>query len=359
MKTMKLRTLVAAMVVAFAPLASQGQTAAGSTDIDKQTTLLNATAENKGQAQVATKIASSFTHLAGSDENALKLVQALRSGSKVTLTAATSGTGTPGTGTGTTTSFTPPTGKMGWGNVFNSLALAQNQLTQLGITNPTQEQLQAALVGGDVTVDGKTTTLKGILTLRADGMGWGNIAKETGTKLGPVVSSIRSTQHTVAALAPATGDGSGTTSTPTAGATTKASAKGVTTANGGSTSVSSKGVSTAAGTAGPGHSSKGITTAGGATSSGSASRGLVTAGGASAGSLTHGNSANAPGKGIVTAAGSSAGAGITHGNSGNKGGAGLVTAGGSSAASVTTAANNAGGSGKGNAGGNGKGKGGG
>jgi hypothetical protein len=330
MKAMKLRTLVAAAVVAFAPLASQAQTTATSSDIDKQTQLLNTTAENKGQTQVATKIASSFTNLAGSQENSLKLVQALRSGSSVTLTTTATGTGTgtgtgPGTGTGTTTSttFAPPTGKMGWGNVFNSLALAQDSLAKLGITNPTNAQLQAALTGGDVTVDGKTTTLKGVLTMRADGMGWGQIAQANGTKLGPVVCSIRSTQNKVAALPPATAGATTTTTTTTAAGSTAKSA------------------------------SKGVTTAAGAAAGGSGSKGLVTAGGTAAGSVTHGNSANAPGKGIVNAAGGSAGTTVTHGNSGNAGGKGVVNAGGGAAAGVTTA----GGNGKGNAGGNGNGKG--
>jgi len=325
MKKPKLRTLIAATIVAFSPLASQAQTTSTSSDIDKQTQLLNTTAENKGQTQVATKIASSFTNLAGSQDNALTLVRALRDGSKVTLTTTTPGTGTD-PGTTTATSFTPPTGKMGWGNVFNALALAQDSLARAGITNPTNAQLQAALMGGDVTnSNGTTTTMKGILQMRADGMGWGQIAQASGTKLGPVVSSIKSTQHKVAALP--------TTATPT----------GVTTPT------------TAAAS-----SSKSLTTAAGATTTaakGSASSGVVTAGGASVGSITHGNSANAPGKGVVTAAGGSAGI-VTHGNSANAPGQGVVTAAGGNASSVTSAAD-AGGNGKGNAGGNGKGKGGG
>ena len=337
MTTMKLRTLAAAIAISFAPLVSHAQTTATAGDIDKQTQLLDTTAENRGQTQVATKIASSFTKLAGSDENALKLVQSLRSGSKVTLTTTTTtpgtgtgtGTGTGnGTGTTTTTSFTPPTGKMGWGNVFNSLALAQDSLARMGITNPTNAQLQAALVGGDITVDGKTTTLKGILTMRADGMGWGQIAQANGTKLGPVVSSIRSTQNKVAALPPATAGG---TTTPT-----------VTTAAGTTPKSSSKGVVTATGSSAGSH--------------GSQSKGVVTAGGTAAGTVTHGNSANAPGKGIVNAAGGSVGTTVTHGNSGNAGGKGVVDAGGGTAGGVTTATGNAGGNGKGNAGGNGKGK---
>ena len=329
MRTMKLRILLAAMCFASAPFCVNAATAAATTtDIDQQTTQLDTTAENKGQTQVATKIASSFTKLAGSQDNALKLVQALRNGSSVTLTAPASsgGTGTgTGTGTGgtTTTSFTPPTGKMGWGNVFISLALAQDQLKRLGITDPTQAQLQAALMGGDVTgADGKTVTLKGILQMRADGMGWGRIAQASGTKLGPVVSSIKSTRSKVAAL-PSTSAG-GTTTT-TAGAATKSA-------------------------------SKGVTTAGGSAAGNNAGKGVVTASGTVAGgTVTHGNSGNAPGRGIVNAAGGAGGnvtaaTGSPHGR-----GAGVVNAGGGNADAVSNAA----GQNKGNAGGNGKGKGGG
>jgi hypothetical protein len=332
MRTTKLRTLVATMLLASAPLALQAATsAATTTDIDKQTTQLNTTAENKGQTQVATKIASSFTKLAGSQDNALKLVQALRNGTSVTLTSTTStggtGTGTrTGTGTGTggttSTSFTPPTGKMGWGNVFISLALAQDQLARLGITDPTQAQLQAALMGGDVTgADGKTVTLKGIVQMRADGMGWGQIAQASGTKLGPVVSSIKSAHTKVAALPSASGSGT-TAPTSASGTTAKSASKGVTTAAG--------------------------------TNENAGSKGLVTAGGTSAGgTVTHGNSTNAPGRGIVNAAGGGTANVTAATGSGN--GQGVVNAGGGNAAGVS----NAGGNGKGNAGGNGKGKGGG
>jgi len=331
MRTMKLRTLAVAMLVAAVPLVSHAQATSASSDIDKQTQLLNTTAENKGQTLVATKIAGSFTNLAGSQDNALSLVRSLRDGTEATLTTTTAGTGTV-PGTTTTTSFTPPTGKMGWGNVFNSLALAQDSLARLGITNPTNEQLQAALMGGDVTVNGKTTTLKGILQMRADGMGWGQIAQATGTKLGPVVSSIRSAQHKVAALPPATTSSSTVTSAASAPT---------------ATGKSSHGVTTAAGTSGvnSGNAMKGITTAAGA------SAGTVTAAGGSG----HGNSANAPGRGVVTAAGGAAGT-VTVASGGSHGqGAGIVNADGANAASVS----NAGGNGKGNAGGNGKGKGGG
>jgi hypothetical protein len=330
----KARLLSAALLIALAPVA-QAQTAG---DVDTQVSTLDTTTANRGQTQVATRIAASFTSLTGSQDESLALVNALRNGTPVTLTD-TSATGTGngngngsghGNGTGntggttgtattpTTTTITPPTGKMGWGEVFISLALAKAELANLGITNPTDAQLQAALTGGTITkADGKTVTVKGVLEMRADGMGWGQIAKAEGTKLGPVVSSMKSA-HTKLAALPATSSGS------TTGAATPVSK-----------SATPKGITTAAGSSvsGPG--------------SAKSHKGIVTAEG-SIGGAGHGHSS--AGRGLVTAAGGTAGglptAGVhtTHTS-------GVVTGVGASAAAVTTA------QGAGNAGGNGHGKG--
>lgn len=327
--------LAAAVIYAIAGSAHAQTTppATGGTTVSGQTTQMDTLASNKGQTQVANKIAADFTVLAGSRDNAVALVNALRNGTPATLTASTTGTGT-GTTPPADTTITPPTGKMGWGNVFISLALAQKVLTQAGITEPTAADLQAALLGGDIVgADGKTVTLQGVLTLRADGMGWGQIAHVQNTKLGPVVSSIKSANQRIATL-PSTPD-KGTTiasadggkaTAKTAKAAASASAKsGVTTASG--TPASSKGMTTAANAQGHGQSSKGITTASGASAS------------------THGNQG---GKGLTTAAGGSAGsAGIVSAEAGVKGnghayGRGLVTAAGGNAATVSTAAMRAG-----------------
>ena len=72
----------------------------------------------------------------------------------------------------TTETFTPPTGKMGYGNIDNALALASASLEKKGITNPTPAQLEAAVME--------------ILRMRADGKGWGQIADAKGFKLGEV-----------------------------------------------------------------------------------------------------------------------------------------------------------------------------
>ncbi len=361
-----MRILASSLLIALSPLAAAQVTGGG--DLDTQVRVLDATAANKGQTLVAGKIASNFTNLAGSEENALALVNALRTGgeAKIVTTTTVPGTGgAPATTTTTNTAIDTPTGKMGWGNVKIALGLAQDVLLRAGITDPTAAQLQTALNGGTLTrADGTTFQTKGVLQLRADGMGWGKIAQAGGTKVGPVVSTLRETNARLAALPPAEKPATTTTTATTAaaGATAagKSTAKGVNTAAGGAATASggkgSKGVTTAAGgstTVSSGDKSpKGITTAGGATAgNGHASKGLVTAGGASAGAAPKGN---AYGRGVVTAAGgtSTQVAAASSLKGGNAAGAGVVSGSGG-AAGVT----HGGGNGNGNAGGNGNGKG--
>lgn len=143
-----------------------------------------------GESSATDKMSSSFSDLAGSESNSRSLVNGLRSGSDVTLTTQTS-EGTPAT----STTFTPKTGKMGYGNTYIALGLAQESLKQAGVTDPTAADLQAALNGGTVTTGtgdtAKTVTLTGILAQRAAGQGWGQIAKSNNLNLGQVVSDLR------------------------------------------------------------------------------------------------------------------------------------------------------------------------
>jgi hypothetical protein len=79
---------------------------------------------------------------------------------------------------------------MGWGNVKIALALAQAELTSAGDANPTSADIQAALNGGTVTSGTTTVTLTGVLTQRASGLGWGQIAHADNLNLGTVVSGV-------------------------------------------------------------------------------------------------------------------------------------------------------------------------
>lgn len=141
------------------------------------------TAAKQGAATVTARLSADFAALAGTTANANALVTGLHDGSTVSLTTVASGTSQ-------TKTFTPATGKLGYGNVFISLALAQSELTKAGIANPTPDQLVAALNGGNVTVGGKTVALNGVLTLRASGQGWGQIARTLNVRLGSVLSDL-------------------------------------------------------------------------------------------------------------------------------------------------------------------------
>jgi hypothetical protein len=117
---------------------------------------LAAWAENRDQ------LVKQYSDFAGSDANSRSLVDGLRDGKEVKLTDGK-----------TTTTFTPPTGKMGNGNVKIALAIAAADLKKQGITDPTPEQLKAEMTK--------------LLQDRADHQGWGKIAQERGFKVGDLM----------------------------------------------------------------------------------------------------------------------------------------------------------------------------
>ena len=190
-------------------------------DLNSQVTTMNTTTANQGQTNVINKISGDFNSFLGADSKTV--VTGLRSGTPITLTSTTT---TPSTTPGglpvtttTNTVITPPNGQMGFGNVYISLALAKQQLSTLGITQPTPQQLQAALTGGTITqttgtgatAATTTTDLQGVLTMRSQNMGWGQIAQKLGFKLGPVISGMKSANHSLASSAAASSKGSGVT----------------------------------------------------------------------------------------------------------------------------------------------------
>jgi len=173
--------------------------------------LLGAPALALGQAGGSLKaemaLVDSYTAFAGSQQNALALVNGLRNGSQVTLQPAgaacpgpapkppapvppgfpggpvpSSSGALPPSATILPASFTPPTGVMGYGNVNIAMDLARQQLARAGFAKPTPVQLRASFMGGPVTTcAGVTTQLEGILALRAAGNeGWGRIAARLG-----------------------------------------------------------------------------------------------------------------------------------------------------------------------------------
>lgn len=254
----------ARMLAAALLLAAMGAPAAAA---DVVTTAPTATpaVTTDGQSKVQARYVGEFSVFAGSEDNAQSLYSGLRNGTRITLTEPWTGSnGSSGT---TVVQFDPPTRPMGNGNVTIATALAREQLAGYGITEPTPQQLQAALTGGAIQPADSTASpvmLKGVLVQRADGMGWGNIARASGTNLGSVVSGLRSSRGDRLASAGGLSE-SGTTSGTASGM------------------VSSRGLTTAAG--GSGTPRAGITkadamrSAGHGRSSYTPSRGIVTAGG--------------------------------------------------------------------------------
>ncbi len=156
----------------------------------------------------ASRLASEFAAFAGSRENALSLVRGLRDSTPVALTAG---------GQAAASSrliFSPPTKPMGYGEVSRALSLTRSHLAAQGIINPTPAQLQMALMGGATTSgsgqSAQTAGTAGVLQLRRQGMGWGQIAQS----LNVSPSGHLATDGQVSAQVPAvTGQGSASVNT--------------------------------------------------------------------------------------------------------------------------------------------------
>lgn len=159
-------------------------------------------AELVAEATVPTdRLAERYASLAGSEEAAAELVSQLRTGEDFTVVEEVTTTVTNDDGTTTTSTelvertITNTTGPMGYGEVNITLSLAQ-ALVDAGA----YPDLQSALSGVETTVvnaDGTSTVMVegGVLALRADGMGWGQIAQELGFKLGHLVSASNRGTH--------------------------------------------------------------------------------------------------------------------------------------------------------------------
>lgn len=140
---------------------------------------------SSGEPQARARLVAEFSRFAGSDTNALSLVEGLRQGGEITLTAP----GAPGT----TARFTPPTRPMDYGNVRMALVLAREQLAQLDITQPTPAQISAVLAGGGIAsrTNGRAATpylYPGVLQMRAGGMNWSKIAATMGITLAQAIN---------------------------------------------------------------------------------------------------------------------------------------------------------------------------
>ena len=201
------RTLVAGCIsMGMAVVAAEETTTVVTSGDDTVTDTVVETSAIGRSTNVETKLSTEFSDFLGGDERAADVVESLRTGKAFELddieynqdpgdTTTTGGVTTADSGTQTgsadTVPETPtdlPTGTMGYGNVRLSLRLAQAEFDRLELgRSPTNEELSAMLLGGEINgVDG-TTLYEGILNQRAAGEGWGQIAKSYDFKVGQLM----------------------------------------------------------------------------------------------------------------------------------------------------------------------------
>ena len=108
------------------------------------------------------RIASQYATWLGGRSNAESLVNALRTGNSVTLVTQGPNNGKSVAGFTAQTTMTPA-------EIGAALASAKSTLAHLGIKQPTAEQIQAALIGGEITpASGKPKLVQGSVALRAE-----------------------------------------------------------------------------------------------------------------------------------------------------------------------------------------------
>jgi hypothetical protein len=230
------------------------------------------------------RIAGEFRPMLGNDAEAV--VQGLRTGSTITLTETTPAALPNDPPQVTTVTIESPTGPLGNGEVQHTLDLARFELAQAGIDQPTASQLQAALTGGSVTnADGVTTDLQGVLTLRSEGMGWGEIARQEGTTLGALKNG--SAAAPAAATAPAADAGTADPGTTAGSATENTRVRGRAPATGASATTDSSG---AAASGGGVARDEAVTNALGAAGAGNGHGGPKVTNALGAGAASHGRS---------------------------------------------------------------------
>jgi hypothetical protein len=111
-------------------------------------------------ASDATRLSSQYSEWAGGASNADSLVAGMRNAAPITLV-------TNGADRSVSIAGFTPTAPMSYTSINAALSNAQRSLARLGISKPNAEQIQAALIGGEVTAaNGATAVVKGSVAPR-------------------------------------------------------------------------------------------------------------------------------------------------------------------------------------------------
>jgi hypothetical protein len=106
------------------------------------------------------RLSTQYAGWAGSKSNADNLIGGMRSGSSITLV-------TTGTGRSVSLAGFTPARAMTYGEISAALSGARQNLSRMGVAQPNAEQIQAALIGGDVEIaNGSSRQLAGVIVPR-------------------------------------------------------------------------------------------------------------------------------------------------------------------------------------------------
>lgn len=107
----------------------------------------------------ATRLSSQYASWAGGKSNADALVNGLSTGSTIVLV-------TRSNNTRSLAGFTPQ-GPLSADEIAAALSAARSTLSGMGIRQPTADQIQAALIGGEIALpNGRTRLVQGAVVLR-------------------------------------------------------------------------------------------------------------------------------------------------------------------------------------------------
>jgi hypothetical protein len=122
---------------------------------------------SKANAVAMSRLVEAFAPFAGSPANAQSLVEGLRNGTAITLVGIDNAQ----------RSFSPATKAMSWDEVKIALALANAELGSADIFSPTPVDIEAVLNGGTAGTGDLMINFTGVLTQRASGLRWDQIAR--------------------------------------------------------------------------------------------------------------------------------------------------------------------------------------
>ena len=129
------------------------------------------------------RLIEAFSDFAGSPPNAQSLAEGLRNGTRIRLVDPNN----------VVTTFTPATKPMSWDDVKIALSLARAELGSGDIPSPAPADIEAVLNGGTAGTGDLMINFTGVLTQRASGLGWAQIARAHSFELDMLLSGASKT----------------------------------------------------------------------------------------------------------------------------------------------------------------------